>query len=241
MVNTATITQGACDDGTPPVVEDLKPHAAVNNCTSTVTNTVPGFTVVKTDGVGGGTSVSVGSTISYKIVIKNVGDGAGSTTVTDVVPSALTVQGTPQCAVTAPDTCSVANPTGTTWTFTVSLAPGDSATATFGAVVAASAAGTTVTNTASVGDPCTTGSNCSSTVSNPVPPVTTSAATTPPSTSATTASGTTGPVTSTSTLAFTGAYLARLALLAFTLLATGACLVLLTRRHRVIPKHASRR
>jgi fimbrial isopeptide formation D2 family protein len=247
VVNTATITQGACDNGTVPV-EDLKAHAAVDNCTSTVTNPVPDFTVAKTDTPGNGTAVPVGGTISYTIVVKNVGDGAGSTTVTDTVPSALTVSGTPGCAVTAPDVCTMESTTAGPWPFTVSLASGDSATVTFSAAVAASAAGTTVVNTATIGDPCNTASGCSSSVSNPVTPVTlatTSAGTTPPSTtpsnSPSTSPSTTGPVTSASTLAFTGAYLALLALLALTLLASGASLVLLSHWRRVVPKHAARK
>lgn len=246
VVNTATITKGACDVGTSPAVEDIQADAAVSNCTSTVTNPVPNFTVSKTDGAGGGNTVQVGSTITYTIVAKNVGDGAGSTTVTDVVPAALTVTGTPTCAATAPDTCTVSSPATGTWKFTASLASGHTATATINAVVTAAAEGTTVANTATIGDPCNTASGCSSTVSNPVPPgVTTSAVTTPPATSstvtATNPTAPTGPVTSASSLAFTGAYLGRMALLAVTLLGTGACVVLLARRRRIDPKHAAKR
>ena len=136
--------------------------------------TAPNFTVVKTDVPTSGTSVAPGSTIAYTVAVKNVGDGAGSATVTDAVPSSLTVKGTPTCAVTTPDTCSVGNPSGSTWTFTVSLAAGDSATVTFSAIVASSATGS-ITNTATITTgPCTTAAGCSSSVTNPI--ITTAAA-----------------------------------------------------------------
>ena len=59
--------------------------------------TAPNFTVTKTNAPTTGTSVPIGSTITYKVAVKNVGNGAGSATVTDVVPSSLTVTGTPRC------------------------------------------------------------------------------------------------------------------------------------------------
>ena len=84
------------------------------------------------------------------MAIKNVGSATGSATVTDTVPSSLTVQHDPTCAVTAStDSCVVGNPAGSTWTFTVSLASGDTATATFAALVASTATGT-ITNTATI-------------------------------------------------------------------------------------------
>ena len=135
-----------------------------------VTAPGPNFTVTKTDVPASGTAVAPGSTIDYTVAIKNVGDATGSGTVTDVVPSTLTVDTTPApaCAVTSPNTCSIANTTGSTWTFTVSLAAGATATATFAATVVASATGT-ITNTATItSGPCTTSSGCSSSVSNPI-------------------------------------------------------------------------
>ncbi|HEY6426200.1 MAG TPA: hypothetical protein VIX84_03125, partial [Acidimicrobiales bacterium] len=191
VVNTASITDGICNpsNSAQPVVR----------CSSTVTNPVPDFTVSKTASPAGGTSVAPGSTIDYTIVAKNVGVGSGSTTVTDVVPSSLLVQGTPVCAVTSPDTCSVANPTGSTWTFAVSLATGHSATVTFAAKVAQGAT-RSVVNTATISAPCNTSSGCSSTVTDPVTPVSTAASTTTPA----------APKTSPSTtpaIAFTGARL----------------------------------
>ncbi len=80
------------------------------------------FRVLKTDQPGNGKSVAPGATVPYTVQIQNIGDGPGSATVTDTLPSNLTIQGTPKCAVTSPDTCAVANTTGSTWTFTVDLA-----------------------------------------------------------------------------------------------------------------------
>ena len=225
--------------------DNLNGTVQSNEC-FVVTAAPPNFTVTKTDMPASGTGVTPGSTIDYTIAIKNVGAGAGSGTVTDVVPSSLTV-GTspaPACAVTSPDTCSVANTTGTTWTFTVSLAAGDTATATFAATVAAAATvGSTITNTATItSGPCTTPSGCSSSVSNPV--VATSAATVTPTTptAATTAATTTSPTTSASTtpaLATTGAQLSQEWMAGLAALLLGSGLVLLARWRRRIPRHAA--
>jgi len=246
VVNTATIVEGPCDNGTAPADDPTPDTATVDNCTSTVTNTVPDFTVTKTavtSEPGGGSPVSVGDTITYTIVTTNVGDGAGSDTATDPVPPGLSVSGSPTCTTTSSaDTCIVRSPLlGTTFTFAVTLAPGDSATATIVTTVQPSAAGSTLTNTATILPPCNTASGCSSSVSDPVNPVATSAVTSGGTTPTTTTGPTTSPVTSASSLAFTGAYLGRVALLALILLATGGCLVVLGRRHRIIPKHAARR
>ncbi len=207
----------------------------------TVTTPGPNFTVVKTD-TPSGTGVAPGSTIAYSVAIKNVGAGAGSATVTDVVPSSLTVDKTPApaCAVTSPDTCSISNPSGDTWTFTVSLAAGDTATATFAATVVASAPGT-VTNTATITTgPCTTSAGCSSSVTNPI--VATSAvAVTPTATPPATLAATTGPTTSPSTttaLASTGALLTQEWMVGLAALVLGSGLVLLARWRRRIPRHA---
>jgi fimbrial isopeptide formation D2 family protein len=223
VVNTATITTGPCDNGQTP--SSVQKHAVVDNCSSTVTNPVPNFTVTKTDTPGNGQQVQPGSNIPYTVTIKNVGDGAGTATVTDTLPSNLTIQGTPSCAVTAPDTCVVTNTTGSTWTFVVNLAAGNTATVTFTATVAATDS-TTVTNTATITTgPCNTSAGCSSTVSNPVPPPVTSPSTTP-STTTTTAAPVTKP------LAFTGADIAALAAAGLTLLGLGGLLVLISRRRR---------
>jgi fimbrial isopeptide formation D2 family protein len=200
--------------------------------------TAPNFTVVKTDVPTSGTSVAPGSTIAYTVAVKNVGDGAGSATVTDAVPSSLTVKGTPACAVTTPDTCSVGNPSGSTWTFTVSLAAGDSATVTFSATVASNATGS-ITNTATITTgPCTTAAGCSSSVTNPI--ITTAAAVVTPTTPTTpTTTTTTPPTTSPSTIAFTGALLSQEWMAGLAALIMGSGLVLLARWRRRSPGHAT--
>ncbi len=228
VVNTATITTGTCTsyqsgDTTVPA-----------QCTSTVTNPVPNFTVTKTNVPATGTSVPPDSTIDYTVAIKNVGDGAGSATITDAVPSNLTVQGTPACAVTAPDTCTVTNTTGSTWTFIVSLAAGHSATVTFATRVAATATGT-ITNTATITTgPCNTSSGCSSTVSNPVTPVVTTPVSVTPTTTTTTTPPPTTPVTT--PLAFTGARLEQEWLFGLGAAILGAAFILIARLRRR-PRH----
>ena len=192
--------------------------------------TAPNFTVTKTDVPTSGTAVAPGSTIAYTVVVKNVGDGAGSATVTDAVPSSLTVKGTPACAVTMPDTCAVANTTGSTWTFTVSLAAGDSATVTFSATVASSATGS-ITNTATITTgPCTTASGCSSSVTNPI--ITTASAVVTPNSTSTPTTTTTPPKTSAATIAFTGAWLSEEWQVGLAALIVGSGLVVLARRRR---------
>ncbi len=202
--------------------------------------TAPNFTVTKTDVPSSGTSVAPGSTIDYTVAIKNVGVGAGSATVTDAVPSSLTVKGTPACAVTTPDTCTVTNTTGSTWTFAVSLASGDSATVTFAATVASNATGS-ITNTATITTgPCTTASGCSSSVTNPI--ITTAAAVvTPTSTSTSTPTTTTTkpPTTSASTIAFTGALLSQEWMAGLAALILGSGLVVLARWRRRSPENAA--
>jgi fimbrial isopeptide formation D2 family protein len=215
VVNTATITTGNCDNG--QVQSDAR--AAVNNCSSTVTNPVPDFTVTKTDGPGANTPVAPGSTIPYTVAIKNVGDGAGSATITDTLPSQLTLASSPApaCAATAPDTCTVGG-SGSTLTFTVSLAAGSTATATFSAVVAAGATGT-ITNTATITTgPCNTSSGCASSVSNPV-------IVTAPTT-------TTVPPVKPAVIAFTGADIGAMGAAALALLGLGGFLVIISRRRR---------
>ena len=55
-----------------------RPVIPPTQCTSTVTNPVPNFTVKKTDVPGTGKPVVPGSTIPYTITVKNTGSGAGS-------------------------------------------------------------------------------------------------------------------------------------------------------------------
>jgi fimbrial isopeptide formation D2 family protein len=208
-----------------------------------VTTAAPNFTVVKTDVPTSGTRVAIGSTIDYTVAIKNVGNDKGAATVTDVVPSSLTVNKTPvpACAVTGSDTCSIANTTGSTWTFSVNLAGGDTATVTFAATVVSSTSAT-ITNTATITEgPCTTSAGCSSSVSNPIGISTAAAVVTPTATPPATLAATTSPKTSpsTTTLAATGALLTQEWMVGLVALMLGSGLVLLARWRRRIPRHAA--
>jgi fimbrial isopeptide formation D2 family protein len=183
--------------------------------------TSPLFTITKTDVPGNGNAVTPGSTIPYTVTIKNVGDGSGSATISDPLPSTLTVQGTPSCTVTdsSKDTCTVTAPTSgsTTWTFVVTLAAGHTATVTFSAVLSVSATGS-VTNTATITTgPCNSSSGCSSTVTNPIN------VTTPP---------TPPPAIKPAAIAFTGADIAGMVDTAAVLMAFGVFLIASPRRRR---------
>jgi hypothetical protein len=226
-----------------PATDNMGPTVDANECFSvTAPPTSPNFTVAKSDTPGNGIAVAPGSTIHYTVAITNVGTATGSATVTDDVPSSETVQGTPGCVVTTPatDSCMVANPSGSTWTFTVTLAPGDTATATFAALVASTATGT-ITNTATITDGnCTTSSGCSSTVTNTVTPVTSPAvtvSTTPPApvTAPATAPATapvTTPATAPVTIAFTGARLEQEWLFGLGAALMGAAFIVIARLRR---------
>jgi uncharacterized repeat protein (TIGR01451 family) len=160
VVNTAAITTGPCNGD--------------NACSSTVTNPVPNFSVHKTDVPGDTNPVLPGATIPYTVVISNSGDGAGSAVVTDTLPSNLTLASSPAaaCPATTPDVCTVDVSGAPVLTFSVTLLPGHSVTATFSAVVSASDT-TDVVNTAAITTGRCIGDNaCSSTVTNPVPVLT---------------------------------------------------------------------
>jgi fimbrial isopeptide formation D2 family protein len=234
VVNTATITSGnPCGSSQAAV----KSHLASDPCSSTVTNPVPDFTVTKTNTPGNNTTVAPGTVIPYSVAIKNVGDGSGSATVSDPLPSTLTVQGTPACAVTnsTKDTCSITAPTsGSTWTFAVTLAAGYTATVTFNAQLAASATGSVVNTATITTGPCNTSSGCASTVTNPI--IVTAAATVTPTTTTTTTAP--PPVTAPATIAFTGAYISGMVVGGLALLGLGGFLVVGSRRRRTKPKHA---
>jgi hypothetical protein len=223
-----------------PATDNIGGTVATDECfTVTAPPTAPNFTVTKSDTPGNGVAVTPGSTIDYTVGIKNVGNGTGSATVTDNVPSSLTVQHDPVCTVAvSTDSCTVGNPAGSTWTFTVSLAAGDTATATFAAVVASTATGT-ITNTATITDgTCTTSAGCSSTVSNNVTPVTSPAvtvATTPPTPAPVTAPATapvTAPATTPATIAFTGARLEQEWLFGLGAALMGAAFIVIARLRR---------
>ena len=77
--NTATITTGPCIPS--------------SQCTSTVTNPVPNFTVKKTDVPGTGKPVVPGAKIPYTVTVKNTGSGAGSAVLKDTLASNLALGG----------------------------------------------------------------------------------------------------------------------------------------------------
>ena len=127
----------------------------------------PKFTVTKSDTPGTGKPVVPGATIGYSVLVTNVGTASGSATVTDPLPSDVTLTGTPVCATVATrDTCTV-TVTGTTLVMQVTLAKGDSAKVTFDAIVKSTDT-TTVVNTATITSGNCTAPHCSSTVTNPV-------------------------------------------------------------------------
>jgi hypothetical protein len=222
-----------------PATDNVGPTVDTNECFSvTAPPTAPNFTVAKSDTPGNGNPVTPGSTIHYTVAITNVGSATGSATVTDDVPSSVTVQGDPVCAVTvSTDSCTVGNAAGSTWTFTVTLASGDTATATFAALVASTATGT-ITNTATItSGTCTTASGCSSTVTNTVTPVTSPAVTvvtpsTPAPVTAPAIAPVTAPTTTPATIAFTGARLEQEWLFGLGAALMGAAFIVIARLRR---------
>ena len=150
--------------------------SAIASTTVTATPTVvppppapPGarFSVAKTDTPGTGKPVVPGGTIDYTLGVKDVGTAPGTATVTDPLPTNVTLTGTPACATVATgDTCAV-TATGTTLTVRVHLAAGHSAKADFDAVVAPSDTAS-VTNTATITTGACTTAACTSSVTNPV-------------------------------------------------------------------------
>ena len=125
------------------------------------------FSITRTDTPGTGKPVVPGGTIDYTLNVKDVGTAAGTATVTDPLPTNVTLSGTPACTTVASgDTCAV-TAEGATLTMHVHLAAGDSAKADFDAVVAASDT-TSVTNTATITKGACTTAACTSSVTNPV-------------------------------------------------------------------------
>ena len=125
------------------------------------------FSITRTDTPGTGKPVVPGGTIDYTLNVKDVGTAAGTATVTDPLPTNVTLSGTPACTTVASgDTCAVIAE-GATLTMHVHLATGDSAKADFDAVVAASDT-TSVTNTATITKGACTTAACTSSVTNPV-------------------------------------------------------------------------
>ena len=125
------------------------------------------FRVEKSDIPGTGTPVVPGETIDYAILVKNLGSASGTATVTDHLPTNVTLTGTPACSTVATgDTCA-ASVTGSALTITVDLAAGDSVKMTVDATVASSDT-TSVTNTATIAQGTCTTTACTSSVTNPV-------------------------------------------------------------------------
>ncbi|MDA8309397.1 MAG: hypothetical protein M0Z46_02070 [Actinomycetota bacterium] len=138
------------------------------------------FSVKKTDTPGTGKPVVAGGTIGYTLSAKDVGTAPGTATISDPLPTNVTLSGTPACAtVAAGDTCAV-TATGSTLTMTVDLAAGDSAKADFDAVVSASDTAS-VTNTATITQGACTADACTSSVTNPVVVLSVAKSSTPPS------------------------------------------------------------
>jgi uncharacterized repeat protein (TIGR01451 family) len=107
--------------------------------------------------------VQPGQTITYAFDVANGGGAGGTATVTDPLPSTLTVQGSPTCTVSNPtaDRCDVSNPSSNTYSFALTLAPRDTATVSFVATLAATAPPTQISNTATI-----TSGSCSGSASS---------------------------------------------------------------------------
>lgn len=188
-------------------------------CSSSVSNPLANFSVVKTDVPGNGHAVSPGQKIPYTISVHNAGTGPGSVTVSDPLPANLSyVATTAKCGATEVGCTASIGSTGRVLTITALLAPDGTDTVTFTATVSAQATGH-VLNTATITTGACTGAACSSSVTNVVTatppssttPGTTSTPTTPATTPATTPGTTpattaaTVPVTAPATSTVTGA------------------------------------
>lgn len=92
----------------------------------------------------------IGDTITYQVTASNSGTAkVNGMTVTDTVPSSLTGV-TWACTATSGSSCGTASGTGNDISFTGNVAPSGVLTLTISGIVATAAAGTTITNTASV-------------------------------------------------------------------------------------------
>jgi uncharacterized repeat protein (TIGR01451 family) len=154
LVNTASVSGGG--DATCP---------AASHCTSSVSTPVdaPQLSIVKT---ASSATFAVGTPASYTLTVTNTGSAAttASATVTDNIPSQLTIDSVPgACAASGQQvTCTI--PAG--------LAAGGNASFVIAVTPTAAANGNTLSNTATVtggGDTdCPTASHCASTVLTPV-------------------------------------------------------------------------
>ncbi len=163
-----TVTASAANgDNTAYVVGGGDPNCTGTNCPGTVTVPVnsPKLTITKT---ASDATFVVGQPASYTITVTNTGTAATTavSTVTDVIPTGMTI-GTP-----LPANCSAVAQT-ITCTIASGLATGAGSAVSFVIpVTPTAAAGTSVSNTASVtggGDPaCVTDTDCVSTVTVPL-------------------------------------------------------------------------
>jgi uncharacterized repeat protein (TIGR01451 family) len=158
VTNNATATGGG-DPSCTPTTEPL-PARCIGTTTTPVN--APRLDIVKT---ASDASFVVGVAASYTLQVESSGTAATTqtATVTDVVPAGLVIDSAPGCAVSGQTvTCDIAAPfaVGATASFTINVTP------------AATTAGRTLTNTATVrggGDPtCPADAHCSSTVTTPV-------------------------------------------------------------------------
>lgn len=229
VVNTAAVTTPNCDP-TSTTASAARAHDTVVTCSSTVSNPVAVLSVVKSSDPVSGSTVALGSTVTYGLVLSNAGTGpATGITVTDAVPSGTTyTAGSASCGG-APG-CSVSEANNTvTWTG-LTVPPGGSSTAiklSFKVTVNNSdTSGQVIPNFAvftNVGTPgCTTGTCDTNTVTVSVLlPVTNPTTTT-----------TVPPVVKPAVIAFTGADIAGMGAAGLALLGLGGFLVILTRRRR---------
>ncbi len=237
VVNTATITSGTCNPTEGVTVTAVKADAvAPITCSSTVTNPVISLTVVKSSSPASGSTVSLNSTVTYSLALKNAGNAAATgITMTDAVPSGTTyVANSATCGGVSG--CKVSQSGGTiTWS---GLSVGAASTVTVSFQVTVNSTdtnGETIPNFAvftNDGTPnCTTPTCHTNTVTLTVSvPVISAAAVTP--TPTTTAPPVTAPPVTAPAVAFTGAYLEAMWAVAAGLLGLGGVLVLIARRRR---------
>ena len=221
VVNTAAITTGPCNGD--------------NTCTSTVTNPVPVLSVVKSSNPASGSTVALGSTVTYSLVMTDTGTApATGITMTDGVPAGTTyVASSATCGgVTG---CSVTESGGTvTWTG-LAVQPGttNAVTVSFQVTVNSSDTnGEVIPNFAvftNVGTPgCTTATCDTNTVTVTVLiPASAPAVVTPPPPAAAPAV-----VVAAAPIAFTGADIAGMVVAGLAFLGLGGILVVLSRRRR---------
>ena len=137
------------------------------------------FIVTSTDVPGVGKPVVPGEAIDYSIDVTNAGTATGTAVVTDLLPANATLTGTPACAAVAGDGTCALTLRATTLTAKVHLAKGDTAKVAFDAVVSSTDTSSVLDTATITTGPCT-GSECSSSVTNPVVVLDVTSSSTPP-------------------------------------------------------------